>query len=349
MKCNLCGEIPRNAPLYHCPLQHQYCIDCYTDLKRRYRGYLKSGATCVICKISGVFTQSNINTHFLNKIKAKPGIGRPYRYNANQIVSGKGCTNNFSRIETKEQDRENITIEGLFQLPTEDLKRLLGRKNGYSTPFTTKEPQPLGIIPKANSRNLPSHQSKIPIKCPHKFCKKVVAPSTFVTHFKHEHSTIPKYSVERGKELCIPCDVSIIEHYSNFCLAMITVYEFNKIDVKHSHSSQSVIKTCGKFSQQVPIDSFWLMVTGSSERKPNVSSAIYWMFCPSEERYQITIELCSKHDSISLSTFCEVHNSCQKLKFNDIASCLHCLLVSQASFGALLQEGPELNLRITIH
>ncbi|CAG9858778.1 unnamed protein product [Phyllotreta striolata] len=351
VKCNLCGEIPNSAPLYQCPLQHQYCIDCFADLKCRYRGYLKNGATCVICRISGVFTQSKINTSFLNKIKVKPGIGRPYRYNVNQIIN-KNYQNDHQRLNSNEASPpidEEITVESLFQLPTEDLKRLLSKNSGLNKPFTTKEPPLLEINKPIGSTSSHNLASKMPIKCPHKLCKKIVAPSTFVTHFKHEHSTTPKYTVERNKEICLPCDVSIIEYQNNFCLAMITVYEFNKIDVKKSQSSQSVIKTCGKFSQQVPIDSFWLMVTGPPHRKPNISSAIFWLFCPSEERYRCTLELCSKYDSISLSTYCEVHSSCQRLKFNDIAACLHCLLVSTASLGALLQEGPELNLRITIH
>ncbi|KAG5888585.1 hypothetical protein JTB14_029881 [Gonioctena quinquepunctata] len=146
----------------------------------------------------------------------------------------------------------------------------------------------------------------------------MVATSAFVTHFKHEHPDITKYYVERGKELCIHCDMSLVEHNSHFCLAMITVYEINKIDVKKSKSTQSVIKTCGKFSQQVPINSFWLMVSGSTEKRPNQSCALYWLFSTSDDHYQSTIELSSKYDSLSFSTYCGINTS-QKFEFNEIA------------------------------
>ncbi|CAH2005937.1 unnamed protein product [Acanthoscelides obtectus] len=80
-KCSLCGNIPECAPLFQCSLQHPYCYDCLADLKKRYKGSIKGGATCIICKRSGVFQPSpNINNHFLKKVKARPGIGRHCRY-----------------------------------------------------------------------------------------------------------------------------------------------------------------------------------------------------------------------------------------------------------------------------
>ncbi|XP_023018267.1 uncharacterized protein [Leptinotarsa decemlineata] len=352
VKCSLCGEIPESAPLYQCPLQHQYCFTCINDLKKIYRGYIKGGSTCVICKISGVFTQSKINTDFLNKIKAKPGIGRPCRYNATPILNNSYI---YSRTQQKngicQTNGVNITVEGLFQLPSEELRKILGDRSDFSYSMVTKESTQFD----KNSRQIHnsytqtvSSQSRIPIKCPHKPCKKMVATSAFVTHFKYEHPDIIKYYVERGKELCIPCNMFMVEHNAHFCLAMITVYEINKIDVRKSKSSQSVIKTCGRFSQQVPISSFWLMVTGSIEKKPNLSCALYWLFSTSDDRYQSTIELSSKYDSISFSTFCGINTS-QKFKFSHIAENLNCLIISRASICALLKEGPDVNLRITVH
>ncbi|KAJ8928141.1 hypothetical protein NQ314_019321 [Rhamnusium bicolor] len=326
VKCSLCGEIPERN--------------------------VKGGSTCTICKTSGVFAQSKINTDFLNKIRTKPGIGRPYRYNTNSLFNK---DYNYSRTHNEVTlPPPQITIEGIFQLPSDEIRKLLSRKNDQldSTDIMESSDEHLenlqSNICTIQSSNI-SSQSKIPIKCPHNPCNKMVAVSSFVTHFKHEHADIPKYNIERGKELCIPCDISLIEHSTSYCIGMITVYEINKIDVKKSKSSQSVIKTCSKFCQQIPICSFWLMSTGSVEKQPFYSYALYWLFTTSEESYQSTIELSSKHDSITLSTYCGVNNSNKNENFDDIAENLNCLLISKASLGAVLKEGPEINLRITVH
>lgn len=320
-------------------------------------GHLKNGTTCVICKVSAIFVQSKISTDFLNKIKKKPGIGRSYRYNTNPLFDN---GYNYCRSETNAASQTNsagITIEGLFQLSKTELKKLFNKNVDLSGHFESEQfMEPLDFVSGGkdfsqliSSRLGAPSQSRMPLKCPHKPCKKMVALSSFVTHFKHEHQDIPKYTIQRGKELWLPCNSSEIEHNSQYCLAMITVYENNRIDVQMSKSSQSVIKTCSKFTQQVPISSFWLMVSGSSEKNPNAAYALYWLLTTSEEHYQSTIELSSKNDAISFSTYCGVSNSPQNNTFNDIAENLSCLILSHASLGALLKEGPEINLRITIH
>ncbi|KAJ8920229.1 hypothetical protein NQ315_011890 [Exocentrus adspersus] len=377
VKCSLCGVIPESAPLYQCPFQHQYCFSCINELRKNYRatfptqfvciccshchhnilviGFFqpqetsRGGSTCVICKISGVFAQSKINTDFLNKIKHKPGIGRPYRYNTN-LIHSRGYNTSRGHNNGTVRPEDDITVERLFQLPAEEIRRILSRRHDSSL-----RPSDSGMVLEATQSKLCAMQnqngfsiSKTPIKCPHNPCNRMVTLSSFVTHFKHEHADIPRYNVERGKELCMPCDVSVVEHNQSHCLAMITVYEINKIDVNKSRSSQSVIKTCSKFCQQVPINSFWLMVTGSAERRPHCSYAIYWLFTISDENYQSTIELSSKKDSVSLSTFCSINkNKCDN--FLNIAENLNCLIVSRASLGAVLKEGAAVNLRVTIH
>lgn len=252
---------------------------------------------------------------------------------------------------------EDVTVESLFHLPKKELQKLFNRNRHLSTQFESDQfmeqfdqiscekdyAQPI------SSRLGISSQSRMPIKCPHKPCEKMVAISSFVTHFKHEHQDLPKYNIQRGKELWLPSDISEIEYNSHYCTAMITVYEINKIDVQMSRSSQSVIKTCSKFSQQVPACSFWLMVSGSPERSSNKAYALYWLFCTSDENYQCTIELSSKNDSVSYSTYCGINNLPQKYTFNSIAENLSCLVLSHASLEALLTEGPEVNLRVTIH
>ncbi|XP_057652581.1 uncharacterized protein LOC130891704 [Diorhabda carinulata] len=342
VRCNLCDEIPKTVPLYQCPLQHRYCVECFLNLRKKYRGYNKNEATCVVCKTTGIFTQTKVNLDFLNKIRTKPGIGRPYRYDLNQIVNNRL---DYQRSELPK--RLNVTLETLFRLPTKELKLLLGKKNAT----VSKESSARCQNPATNSSYLKidSQQSKTPIKCPHKPCKKIIATSTFITHFKHDHSDIPAYAIERNRELCVSLDVSIIEHNNHHCLAMITVYDRNNIDVEKSRSSVSVIKTCDKFNQYIPMNSFWLMATGSPERKRDLASVLIWLFCPCGDRYCCTIELCSKSDSMAFSTFCEVHATAHNLEFDDIAGKLHGLLICRASIAALLEEGPQLNLRITVH
>ncbi|KAJ8983819.1 hypothetical protein NQ317_008945 [Molorchus minor] len=345
VKCSLCGGIPESAPLFQCPLQHLYCSSCTVKLKKNYKGSIKGGSMCTICHAEAVFGQSKINTDFLNKIRAKPGIGRPYRYSIN-LLANKDY--NYSRTHPNESEEQpEVTVEELFQLPADEIRKLLNRRHESTYADTPSATEPFGQ--QSSGGTIRTHgiasTSKLPIKCPHNPCSKMVAVSSFVSHFKHEHAEIPKYNIERGKELCIPCNVSVVEHGINYCIAMITVYEINKIDVKKSRSSQSVIKTCSKFCQQVPINSFWLMATGSVERKSYCSYALFWLFTTADENYQSTIEMSSKHDSLSLSTYCGVKN----VNFANIVESLNCLLVSKASFGAILKEGPEVNLRITVH
>lgn len=242
------------------------------------------------------------------------------------------------------QTNGDITVESLFHLSKTELQKLF--KHNESLDYISSE---VDYAQVKDHRLKSSLQSRVPLRCPHKPCKRMVAISSFVTHFKHEHQDIPKYTIQRGKELWVSCDISEIEYNAEFCLAMITVYEINKIDVQMSKSSQSVIKTCSKFSQQVPLCPFWLMVSGSLERNPNVAYALYWLFTTSDEDYQCTIELSSKNDSVSFSTYCAVCNTPQNSSFSCVAENLKCLILSQASLGALLKEGPEINLRISIH
>lgn len=294
----------------------------------------------------------------MNKVKKKPGIGRSYRYNSNSLIDNgyNYCRSEQTNVASQTNDG-GVTVEAIFQLSKTELQKLFSRNRDLTSPIASGPfSESLGYVSSENEYSQLNGcrlgtplQSKMPLKCPHKPCKKMVAISSFVSHFKHEHQDIPKYTIQRGKELWLSCDISDIEYNEQYCIAMITVYEINKIDVQLSRSSQSVIKTCGKFTQQVPVSSFWLMVSGSLEKNPNVAYALYWLFTTSEEHYQSTIELSSKNDSVSFSTYSGINNNPQHNTFNDVAGNLSCLILSQASLGALLKEGPEINLRITIH
>lgn len=176
----------------------------------------------------------------------------------------------------------------------------------------------------------------------------MVASSAFVTHFHHEHQDLPKYNTELGKELCMPFDVTSIEYDSRYCIAIIYVYEKNTIDINYSRSSRSVINTCTKFSGKIPVNTFWLMVSGSPKNDTSLAYACLWLFNATEEKYRCTIELSSRHDSTCFSTQCEI-STIPHQNLNDVVVNLNCLLLSRESLTNLLREGPSLNLRVTVH
>ncbi|XP_056646488.1 uncharacterized protein LOC130451479 isoform X1 [Diorhabda sublineata] len=341
VRCNMCGKIPEMVPLYQCPIEHQYCMDCYLKLRASCNGSAQNETTCLVCKATGIFTHSKINMDYLGKIKSRPGIGRPYRYNINEIAN-KECAN--SRPSTsklpKHQSEPKITLERLFGLPSKELELLLSRKTKTSEAVPPNEPHCLlhELSPRPNSAQSISQQSKTPIKCPHGSCKKMITTSTLISHFKHDHADIPSHDIRRDRELCLTLNVTDIKHNNHHCLGIITVYEPNT----------TAIDTC---KQYVPVDSFWLLVTGFIGPYDDEDDAliIIWLFCPCQDSYHTTIELSSKSGTMAFSTYCEVHTSAQNLEFEDIASKLHCLLLGKTSVAALLEDGPELDLSITIH
>ncbi|XP_056646490.1 uncharacterized protein LOC130451479 isoform X2 [Diorhabda sublineata] len=338
VRCNMCGKIPEQVPLYQCPLEHQYCMDCYFKLRDRCNKPIHNEATCIVCKATGIFTQSKINADYLHRIKARPGIGRPYRYNINEIANKDSENSRPSTSKLpKEKTERNITLESLFGLPSKELKQLLSRKT--RTPETLQSNEPLKSTcgsPRPNPEHTISQQSKIPIKCPHGPCKKVITTSSLISHFKYDHAGIPSHDIRRDRELCLKLNVTDIKHNNHHCLGIITVYEPNT----------TAIDTC---KQYVPVDSFWLLVTGFIGPHIDDALVIIWLFCPCKDSYHTTIELSSKSGTMAFSTYCEVHTSAQNLEFEDIASKLHCLLLSRTSIIALLEDGPELDLMIIIH
>ncbi|RZC33936.1 hypothetical protein BDFB_011791 [Asbolus verrucosus] len=248
----------------------------------------------------------------------KPGIGRPFRYNTKKIF----------RFEEKFNNHKiNPTAENLFGY--QEKNQGDGFKSMRSVSVTT--------------------MSKRPLTCLHDGCKKSVAVSSLVSHFKHDHGAVPCFGVEKGKELSLLFDVLLVEHDKTFCLAMITVYESNQIDVVRSKSSQSVINTCSKLSGRVPLNTFWLMMSGSTDHRKTTSYAIYWLYSNSEDRYWCTMELSSKNDRISVSSFCSVVGLHESRTVEEVARNMNCLFVSHGSFIALLEEGDKINLRITLH
>ncbi|XP_060520467.1 uncharacterized protein LOC132698435 [Cylas formicarius] len=266
----------------------------------------------------------------------RPGIGRPARYSANETPTLGNQAGGWHGDGHGDEDKTFESLIGMtkeqFYAHQSDQKRD-GRKKAMSVP---------------KPRFHLSVYSRGPLKCPHKSCRKTVAVAHFVNHFKSEHSDVGICSVERDKELCVPLDISLVEHGLHFCLTMITVYQMNRVDFVKSGSSESVRRACSKFCQNVPVDTFWLMASGSVERKSNVAYCFFWLLTNSEGSYKCSMELSSKDDSVCLSTYCAVTNFGNG-DFSRAAKELRALLVTRSSLKFILKEGAPLNLRVTVH
>ncbi|XP_044271630.1 uncharacterized protein LOC123015767 [Tribolium madens] len=315
-RCNFCCELPETTPIYHCPNRHQYCNECFRKLQRLYRGSVEGGGCCLICKCAAKFEKSDVSSELLKKLKVKPGIGRPLKCNPRK---------NMFLDDGEISTGENMFGSQLEKNQGDGLKSLKMRSMSATT------------------------MSKRPLTCLHDGCRKSVAVSSLVSHFKHDHPAVPCFGIERGRELKMLFDISLVEHNRTFCLSMITVYEFNKIDVVRSKSSQSVINTCSKLSGRVPLNTFWLMMSGSSEYRKDNFYVLFWLYSNCEDRFWYTIELSSKNDRISDSSFCSAVGLHESRTVEDVARSMNCLFVNYGSFIALLEEGDKINLRITVH
>lgn len=191
-------------------------------------------------------------------------------------------------------------------------------------------------------------ESKKPVKCPHDPCKKYVAISSFLNHFKHEHGDIPRYSIDRGKQLVIPCDASVIEHNLTLCVGIITVYDVAKLEAG-SKAPHGLVNTCNKLKTRVPLDTFWLLVSGSPQEHPYSSYVLYWLFVCNANPYHCTLEMASADDRTSASIFCGINGSGDSQEIEDVAKSLNCLYLTRGSMMAILEDGPEIRLGVTIH
>lgn len=328
--CDLC-EKTNNPLLYHCPIQHKFCEICFQDVQTKYRGNTDE-YICKICDAPVRFGKTRLNSEFLRKLKVNPGIGRPYRYHS---ISPQRRSIQPAKNEEK---TSSVTLESLFGLPESDLRKLFDKKkSGGDSEICT------------DAKILKSfYHSHRPIVCPHHYCRKTIAVSSFSNHFKYEHAEITRYSMEKNDELLLIVDVRTIEHQNSRCLGIVTIYENNKVDLIRSKSTHSVIKTCSKFCQKIPLDTFWIMLTGSDAKKPS-SYLLLWLFSNTSEKYSCTLELSSKDDNFSVSSFCAVNAIPDDVCSDEIAESLNCLYLTHGQVLGLLDEGCELNLRVIIH
>lgn len=154
--------------------------------------------------------------------------------------------------------------------------------------------------------------------------------------------------MDRGKNLWINCDASIIEHNVTFCIGLITVYDVAKIEAG-ARASHGVANTCKKLKTRVPLDTFWLMVSGSPQEHAYSAYVLYWLFVCNNHPYTCTMDLMSAKDSVSYSVFCGVNGSGDSQEIEDVAKRLNCLCLTKGAMLAVLEDGADMKLGITVH
>lgn len=318
---------------------------------------------------------------FLKKLRVKPGIGRPYRYKINNADSISSPAEN----DKPSVQEPAVTVEQLFRLRKEDLSILFADQTkqkirNAASPVPPRMSKSIASthegdkiimhkdfskgenlsntsvwLTQSSQKTLHSRQScysfaqsKKPLRCPHDPCKKTVAVSSFLNHFKHEHPQIKRYNVDRGMQLVIPCNASHIEHDVTFCLAMITVYDVGNIKL-NPNAVPNVANVCNRLNAKVPINTFWLLVSGSPDDKFSFAYALYWLFTSNNNNYTCTLEMASANDATSYSTFCGVNGTNDSQEIHDVAQRLNCLYLTKGCLMALLEDGSDLRLGITIH
>ncbi|XP_018321201.1 uncharacterized protein LOC108734234 isoform X2 [Agrilus planipennis] len=191
--------------------------------------------------------------------------------------------------------------------------------------------------------------SRKPLVCPHSPCGKIIAQSSFDIHFKYEHGDIPRFDLDRGKELHLIHDISVTTHGSSFCLGLITIYESGTMTKSCVKPHISLANAGRKMLQKTQSCTFWLMVSASTEERRNRSYVMYWMLSNNDDRYHCTLELSSQDENTVCSCFCSTTGMHESLDMDDIAQKMKCLYLTYGSLSNLLGEGPKLNFRITVH
>ncbi|XP_022917759.1 uncharacterized protein [Onthophagus taurus] len=376
MCCSQCKQTPDESPIYICSLGHSLCLNCFKNLT--HHGVPK----CSTCK-STKFTAKMVSSDFLKKLKTRPGIGRPYRYGKVDQNQASSKNFSFSQDNMKTND-ETVTIEKLFQMSTHELQRFFDETSRRRTKLTTLHaganksrmpPKPLTnntscvwsshysnllkdeSVPGTSSdlnriQSFTSLQSRKPLRCPHNPCGKIIAMSSFQLHFKHEHTDIPKTSMDRGKTLTINLKSTNFEYNRTICINMVTIREENELSTITNPNGFNA-NIARKFPEKVVVGTYWLMMSGSRETKRTHAYMLFWLFTNETKEQSTnvncTIEIASEHDEMAYSTFCSINILPDDLSANAIAKGLNCLYVTYGGIETLLSYGPNLLLRLTVH
>lgn len=306
----------------------------------------------------------------MNKLKNKPRVSRTNRYGHVDKNYGEKLANFDNNKDTLEvitsSNGNEVTLEKLFGLNKEQVQCLFNKTYDERNKFeifpngcqnveeykrllknnsTVDEINKLDTSDdkrKASTVSLSTSilSSRKPLICPHDLCKKIIAISSFYSHFKYDHPNIPRYPLERGKQLGLPFDVSTLEYNQTKCLGLITLYDRYK-----KTSSTSLTQAYPKIS----VDTFWIMMSGSQEEIQTHAYLLIWLFTNTDEYYNCTIEVCAENNAVSYSTFCSVNDIHDSQNISEIAKRLNCLYLTYGSVKNLLQHGLGMQLRISIH
>ncbi|XP_017769582.1 PREDICTED: uncharacterized protein LOC108557543 [Nicrophorus vespilloides] len=375
MTCTVCAHTPDDSPVYKCNLGHTICYPCFQRL------VVAGGMpVCGVCE-SDKFTRHDVSPDFLRKLKTKPGIGRPHRYTLERT-----CLNGGQQLVRNGGVDDSVTVEQLFQLPSckiqqlfdettkerirgmnfdsaADMRSQLNLKNErrdeeVCTVYTLEDKSNSKIWLKKCNRDsssiynfenvgggIQAMQSRKPLKCPHDPCNKIIAVSSFQTHFKYEHCDFERFDAERGKELRLNFNPTIIEHDKTICLGIIRLHDGN---CNSGCSGGSITKIARKFNRKQEVDTFWVMVSGSPDDRPEHAYAVVWLFSNNGQFYNCTIELSSVHDVMTVTTLCGVNAMHESQSIADITLRLNCLFLTHGTIASMLGYSPKLKLRITI-
>lgn len=175
------------------------------------------------------------------------------------------------------------------------------------------------------------------LQCMHNECNQMVTPLSLIRHFKHVHANVPMHLHDRTKELQLVCNLSQLQYNRTICLAMMKMYESGLIDVAKSRSTASVKRVCQLLSLEIPINTFWVMISTTDGTQGTGAYAIVWVLSNlNNNSYQCTLEVTTKNGSMSLSTVCDVICLPESCMIEDIAEQLDCLLLSKSTCLSLL-------------
>lgn len=331
---------------------------------------------CTKCS-SDKFKSLHVSSSFLSKLKYKPRIPRENRY----VKIKQKESKKYSSTKLQPSNNSEVTLEKLFKLNKQQIQYLFDQTYEEKSridllpceaalitkmPLKTEErDQELKQEPsnenkmwlrKASTMSLKKNSSvaslfsRKPLNCPHDPCKKIIAISSFYSHFKYDHPEIAQYMLERGAELCLPFDVTKLEHNKTICLGLIRVYDkykrksCTKLNVP---SGSHIFKN--NHHQRVPVDTFWIMMSGSPDEIQSHAYVLIWIFTNNNDYYNCTIEVSSENDNVCYSTFCGVNDMHDSQNITEIAQRLNCLYLSYGSVKNIFQYGLDTQLRIAIH
>lgn len=318
---------------------------------------------CTKCS-SDKFKSVHVSASFLEKLKNKPKVGGRFPYRKTKPTPSDADLNLPS-----DDGESKVTLEDLFQLNKEQIQHLFEQSFDYKLDVSSYEDRPKSetrdrevrqfenlrgdskcLLRRTSRASLKKNassaslSSKKPLNCPHDPCKKIIAISSFYSHFQYDHPEISRHSLERGKQLSIPFVMAVLEHNKTTCLGLITVYDkFKKKPVAPFNTSLS------SHNHKIPVNTFWIMLSGSPEEMEGSAYLLIWLFTNNDDYYNCTIELAAENDHVSYSTFCGVNDMHDSQNIPEIAQRLNCLYLSYGSARNVLQYGLDTRLRIMIH